>query len=343
MMKRIPKLVGLILIIMTAWVGLGQAETSEIYNKITGLEKLKNKIDYSQKENWLSLPSLPNRPVDVLYFYPTTYRKGDSDQHIAEITDRVMRDGAKVMLKTQASVFAETCNIYAPYYRQIDAFGFNELTLKQQDMAAEIIVEADPFRWLDYYFTHYNNGRPFFLAGHSQGSIVLTVVLAEYFKKHPEHYKRMIGAYVIGFAVTKEYLADNPHLKFATKADDIGVIISYNTEAPENIGKRNLVVRKNSLAINPINWVRDETPATLKENLGSFDTVAEKLGPPLADATINLERGTVICSTADISKYASKAVEMFGPASFHAMDYEFYHENLRKNVQERIKAYNDAK
>jgi hypothetical protein len=41
----------------------------------------------------------------------------------------------------------------------------------------------------------------------------------------------MIAAYVIGFPVTKEYLANNPHLKFAKDSVDTGEIISYNTES----------------------------------------------------------------------------------------------------------------
>ena len=87
---------------------------------------------------------------------------------------------------------------------------------------------------LDYYFENYNNGKPFILAGHSQGSQILTMILSDYMKEHPEHYKNMIAAYVIGYSVTDKYLAANPHLKFAEGADDTGVIISYNTEGPAN-------------------------------------------------------------------------------------------------------------
>ena len=32
------------------------------------------------------------------------------------------------------------------------------------------IPKADVFAAFDYYIKHYNNGRPFILAGHSQGS-----------------------------------------------------------------------------------------------------------------------------------------------------------------------------
>ena len=38
---------------------------------------------------------------------------------------------------------------------------------------------SDTFAALDYYFTHYNNGRPFILASHSQGSSMLRIILAD--------------------------------------------------------------------------------------------------------------------------------------------------------------------
>ena len=100
----------------------------------------------------------------------------------------------------------------------------------------------DAFAAFDYYIKNYNNGRPFILASHSQGSNVMIFLLAEYMKEHPEVYKKMIAAYVIGYSVTDDYLAKNPHLKFAEGADDTGVIISYNTEAPSIPGKNPVVL-----------------------------------------------------------------------------------------------------
>ena len=40
-------------------------------------------------------------------------------------------------------------------------------------------------------------------------------LMADYMKKNPEVYKRMIAAYVPGYSITPQYLAQNPELKFA--------------------------------------------------------------------------------------------------------------------------------
>ena len=92
-------------------------------------------------------------------------------------------------------------------------------------------------------------------------------ILAEYMKEHPDLYKRMIAAYVIGYSVTGAYLAQNPHLKFAAGPDDTGVIISYNTEAP-GVNGENPVILPGGISINPITWTREKTLATATENLG---------------------------------------------------------------------------
>ncbi len=87
-------------------------------------------------------------------------------------------------------------------------------------------------------------------------------------KDHPEVYRRMIAAYVIGNPVTQAYLDNNPHLKFATSPDDTGVIISYNTEAPVVNGTNPVLYGLVGLVINPINWKTDETYADKSEGLG---------------------------------------------------------------------------
>ena len=101
--------------------------------------------------------------------------------------------------------------------------------MEDREEAFNSVPKTDVFAALDYYFEHLNGGRPFILAGHSQGSIMQSFVLAEYMKAHPEYLKRMIAAYVIGFSITEDYLKANPHLKFAEGADDTAIVVSEET------------------------------------------------------------------------------------------------------------------
>ena len=125
-----------------------------------------------------------------------------------------MVEGAPVQYAMNASAFEESTNVFLPFYRQSSLKYAGETWRKNGNINEVIsgIPYDDITAALDYYFKNYNNGRPFVLASHSQGSAIAQLVLKKYFKEHPEYYKRMVAAYVIGYAVTKDYLEANPHL-----------------------------------------------------------------------------------------------------------------------------------
>jgi pimeloyl-ACP methyl ester carboxylesterase len=302
-------------------------------------------IDYSQAAHWLSLPAV-TEPVDVFYLYPTAWTSTDPDNpHICAIDEPTMLTQAPEAFARQATAFETVGNIYAPFYRQD-----NGSSIKRLETIAGIPT-LDAVAAFDYYIKHFNNNRPFILVGHSQGATVLSNLLAGYMKDHPDIYNRMIAAYVIGNPITAAYLAENPHLKFATGPDDTGVIISYNTEAPIVNGTNPVLYGMVGLVINPITWTTDETLATKDEGLGSFMPVPVVPAtvppsfvfgpvPQYADARIDKTKGVLICSTAD-----QKVIDIldeyqgFPDGVYHAFDIPFYYYNLRANAQNRVNKY----
>ena len=81
------------------------------------------------------------------------------------------------MLAGSASAFTRTAttletfaNVYAPYYRQVDAAYALTLPLPEHDALIAGIPTMDTVASFDYYVQNFNHGRPFILAGHSQGS-----------------------------------------------------------------------------------------------------------------------------------------------------------------------------
>jgi len=304
--------------------------------------------DYSKPEHWLSLPTVIDKPVDIFYLYPTAWSKvNQTDPNICDIDNPSMLIGAKSAFARQATAFETVGNIFAPYYRQVDYKYMLTLSSAEQDKIVQGIPKADVFAAFDYYIKNYNHGRPFILAGHSQGSNELAYLLSEYMKDNPKVYARMIAAYVIGYSITGAYLAANPHLKFAVGPDDTGVIISYNTEAP-TLGGVNPVTRPGGIAINPITWTRTEELAPAGENLGSIgfnkdgSVLLDQAGniaviKNLADAQVNLARGVIICSTCDVDTFSPQQTTFKGV--FHSFDYTFYFFNLRENAANRAKIF----
>ena len=308
--------------------------------------------DYSKKECWCKIPEI-TKDVDTFYIYATEYIMGsleDGAPEYATLDNDEMIKGAESEYIGHATAYADSTNVFMPYYRQAGMPVMKKAWKETGDCEAAItgMPYDDITAALDYYFENYNEGRPFIIAGHSQGSCMTKLLLKKYFKDHPEYYDRMVAAYVIGYSVTKDDLEANPHLKFATGETDTGVIISYNTEGPKNAEEKaeTAVLLPNAISINPLNWKLDETYAPASENLGSL-VVNEKTGKPEivdlgADAQLNIARGVVVTNAKGEpmeEATANVAAEFFGPDGRHGEDYMFYYNNIKDNVAKRVAAY----
>jgi len=305
-----------------------------------------NAPDYSKKSCWWKIPEI-TKEFDTFYIYSTIYfgiNEGDPDY--ATLDNREMLDGIKIEHAIKSSAFEESTNLFIPLYRQSGMKHAAEAFEKTGSIEAAITGTpyGDITAALDYYFEHYNQGRPFVIAGHSQGSAILRLVLKNYFKEHPDRYKRMVAAYAIGYSITKDDLEANPHMKFATGETDTGVIVSWHAEGPKNVEANvpipNVVIRKNGISINPLNWKRDETYAPASMNLGSI-VIDEKTGATEirdieGDAQVNLARGTVITNAKAIP---NELVELAGPQSYHQDDYSIFYNNVKDNVAKRLAAF----
>lgn len=310
-------------------------------------------IDYSKDSNWFIKQVEATNQVDLVYFYPSL--NVEANEIIMCRPTLETQLSANYAFAETASCFAPYTNVFAPLYRQIatvaDIPSAIEYFAKYNvDISVALSsytniltythVRTDAYAALDYYFEHYNNGRPFILAGHSQGSAMCQIILKEYFNVHPDLYKRMVAAYVGGFSITTDLLDAYPHLKSAQGENDTGVIVSWNTEAP-GATQRGFANEKNSISINPLNWKTDDTYAGAELNKGMLSPLHsfhswEIVHENLADAVVDLSRGSIVTSM-DPEKYPfEKAINIAGEKSFHTYDYMFYYMNLMENGAKRI-------
>ena len=301
--------------------------------------------DYSKKTNWYKIPEI-TKEFDTFYIYSTIYfgaNEGDPDY--ATLDNAEMLAGIPIEHAIKSSVFEEATNLFIPLYRQSSMKYAAEVYMKDGNIDAALISipYTDITAALDYYFENYNQGRPFVIAGHSQGSAILRLVLKRYFKEHPEYYKRMVAAYAIGYSITKEDLEANPHMKFATGETDTGVIISWHAEGPKNVEVNfpipSVIIAKNGIAINPLNWKLDETYAPASMNLGSIvmdETGKTEIRDIDGDAQVCLARGTVVTNA---KATPNDMVDLAGPQCYHQDDYSIFYNNIKDNVAKRIAAY----
>ena len=134
-------------------------------------------------------------PVDCFYVYPTVSR--DQGMNSDMYVDGAERGAAQ----TQFARFSGVCRTYAPIYRQmtlgaVAAAAAGASVTGNAEMAASDVTAA-----FNFYMMKYNQGRPFVLIGHSQGSLMLQMLIARTIENVPSVAARMKLAILPGFNV----------------------------------------------------------------------------------------------------------------------------------------------
>ena len=292
--------------------------------------------DYSLSENWAYLGEGENREADLFLICPTVDMGKDGNYNMS-MANTAMKESFVGALNMERGIYEAVTTMYAPYYRQMT---FPVYSMTEEEMKPYLeIAYRDVAAAFEYYFEHYNNGRPVILAGFSQGSQLLLMLLEEYFDD-PAYSDQLVAAYCIGWRVTEEDLTRYPHLKMAQGEDDTGVIISFNSEA-EGVEDSIMVPKgTKTLGINPLNWKTDSTPADKSLNDGAcftkYSGEIKKELPQLTGAYLDENRGTLRVTDVDPAEYSNS---LFPDGVYHLYDYQFFFRNLQENVSVRLNSY----
>jgi hypothetical protein len=217
-------------------------------------------VDYSKDSNWLCLPgradvcgtplatvdvnpsgygarttSSPAKtppPIDCFYVYPTVSR--DSGLN----SDLVM-DAEIGTVASQFARFASVCRTFAPKYRQMTVGAIVAFSAGQDISAAAARSYGDVVAaWRDY-ITHRNQGRPFVLIGHSQGSLHLIQLIAREIETKLDVAARMKLAILPGFNVLvpqgKTVGGSLKKTPICSTAGQTGCVITWTSYRDKNI------------------------------------------------------------------------------------------------------------
>ena len=293
-------------------------------------------IDYSAPSSWAYFAEGDDRPADLFLICPTVDMGSEGNLNM-DVSDEELRASFTGALNMERGIYEDVTVMYAPFYRQM-TFPVYEKMIAEEGRHLEIAY-CDVEDAFLYYIDNLNDGRPFILAGFSQGAQLALMLLEEYFDDE-DLQDRLIAAYCIGWKVTEEDLEKYPHLKMAESDDDTGVIISFNSEA-ENIDGSIIVPHGvRTLSINPLNWKTDSTYADRSLNEGACFTdysgaVTSEI-PALTGAYIDPERGTLKITDVKPSDYSSP---LFPDGVYHLYDYQFFFRNLQENVALRTASW----
>jgi hypothetical protein len=215
--------------------------------------------DYSRDSSWLCLPGrsdictkpLPTTalnpngygstglssvakdpPLDCFYVYPTVSR----DQGMNSDLKPLEETGAA---EVQFARFAGVCRTFAPLYRQM-TLGADAAFSAGADIgpAAALAYRDVAASWRNYLSTK-NGGRPFVLIGHSQGSLMLQMLIANEIEKSPAVAARMKLAILAGFntLVPQGKLVGGTFKKtpLCSRAGESGCVISWVSFRDKNV------------------------------------------------------------------------------------------------------------
>jgi len=320
--------------------------------------------DYSLAASWGALPDradaadvVPNAEVqdrqataevDVFFVHPTTFfGTAGWNQSLDDTSTNQLTD--TFVLRGQASVFNGCCRIYAPRYRQATIYSFMDGS--GSGKAALQLAYEDVERAFDYFIEHYNQGRPFILASHSQGSVHVRTLLERRITGTALR-ERLVAAYPIGFGINREEMAKAvPDVPVCESAEQIGCVVTWNAVGPKAQPWGD--PRKN-ICVNPLTWRADGAAAEASLNLGgvaypgTFEgTLADVKGVPedfiaakpvleTAVADAQCVDGMLLVKEIHSKNYAARPM---GRDTYHIYDYNLFHMNLRRNVEQRVAAY----
>lgn len=293
---------------------------------------------YENSDNWVYLETAETAAADVFFICPTVY-SGTDDSYNMSLEDTASKEAFAGATNMEKGIYDEDARFFAPYYRQA---GLNVYELPPEEREAYLSLAYEDIKEaFTYYLEHFNQGRPIVLAGFSQGADMSIRLLKDCFARE-EVNDLLVACYAIGWRITEEDLKEYPHLRFAAGEMDTGVIISFNSEAESVTDSLMIPAGTRTLAINPLNWKTDSTPASREENAGACFTdysgsIVTEI-PHLTGAYIDPQRGALKVPDVSPQEYPP-VLSIFSDGIYHLYDYQFFYRNLQENVGVRIDAY----
>jgi hypothetical protein len=151
----------------------------------------------SDGSSTVETPKNAKKPkYDCFYVYPTV-----SEQPTPNANKEIDPQQTAIA-QYQAARYSEHCKVYAPVYRQATLAGISDPD--NTDPAIFEKAYGDVLKAWKNYLKKYNKGRGFILIGHSQGTGMLSQLLASEIEKKKSQHKRLISALLLGGNVTVE-------------------------------------------------------------------------------------------------------------------------------------------
>ena len=267
--------------------------------------------DYSNPEHWVISPqhdtSLHKAFIsdsslisyaDVFYVCPTVYLDKKHKEWNVSIDNVEQRARTKNVTRLQASAWSESGRMFAAY--------------------------TDIKKAFQYYLDHYNQGRPIILAGHSQGSTHILLLMKDFFDGK-DLQEQLICAYIPGIGVTENEFKTIPLL---TNKDQVGGYVCWNTFKRRYKTKKYKDWYKGKTTINPVTW--DKSTFARKKDHKGFLYWDEKMY--VQSFNTHLIDGAIWITIPNVP-FRSLSVAM---KDYHIGDVNLFWKDIQINAKERV-------
>ena len=309
---------------------------------------------------------IANKDIDVFFVHSTGF-VGPGGWNSTMKIENSEAQSIEYMLSSMASIFNGCCNIYAPHYREAQLQSFMpekfELGTQALDLAYQDVEAA-----FDYYLTHYNQGRPFIVVGHSQGS-AHALRLLEQRVDNTELVNQLVAAYLVGYWLPKDkFTRGFEQIEPCEDATQTGCIVSYDVygqggeldaKVPHwyktgwEVNRQEDDTVKPTVCINPLSWQSNLNQIPKKQHLGAMPVDFKRT--PVNMLLAN-NPGFIFQELPELTNELTWAQcmedgrleimqQMDSPfsnhldqpsKSYHVLDFSLFYGNIRQNAIQRV-------
>lgn len=309
--------------------------------------------DYATDAAWLALPGradeadvalaeLPAAKVaeaDVFYLHPTssvapTWNAPWDDPAVRTAS---IRGGTLI----QASAFNGCCAVFAPSYRQASGVAFTSPS--PSGARAVDVAYDDVARAFEEFLRRTEEGRPFVLAGHSQGAILGARLLRDRVATTALR-QRLVVAYLIGAPLS---VADTGGVAACGSPQEVGCVVAYNARGSAyETGAFEIVsaaAPSEHLCVNPLLGAASaaEAPRTRHGGAVFFDVEHPQLLPAFTAAACRDGRLILVEPQPLPWRGLPSAVLrwVMGFENYHSVELQVFYVDLRHDAIRRVQAH----
>jgi hypothetical protein len=367
----IASLVSMVMVVVGVWTGTAEAQRPRVQLPPFAEVEPPPAPDYADPASWAALPGRADSadvtpagltdnqtgaPADVFFLHPTTYLSADAWNAAVDDPKAAPRLD-QLVIKHQASVFNGSCRVFAPRYRQAGLAAF--FAAGDDGNKAMLLAYDDVKAAFRHYLENWNDGRPFVIASHSQGSRYALWLLQDFVDGDQALLERFVAAYIIGYAIPLDvYERTLDHIVPCRSISDTRCVLNWSTylegaEAPRS--KVEITHRypggvweanegKELQCNNPLIWTLGMTPEWAPASLnrgGLVGAVGEEALPAPVEGEISARchDGVLYVHVAEGSYFEGK----HRAGNYHNLDYSLFYMNLRENAVTRARAYLDRR